>query len=195
MNKEEAISITSEHIAETIEVKKSLLTQTEEISDIASVLVSVFKNNGKVLVAGNGGSTCDSMHFSEELVARYLRERPGLPVQNLCDSSVITCWSNDYSFNDVFRRQVQAFGKENDALLVFTTSGSSKNILLALEEANKIGMQTIALLGKDGGEAKNLAKHSFIVKSYTTSRIQEAHAVIIHILCELIELTLFKKMF
>jgi D-sedoheptulose 7-phosphate isomerase len=193
MNKTSAAAVAATHISDSIRVKQTLLDQTAELAEISSRLCDVIRGGGRILCCGNGGSACDAMHFSEELVARYLRERPAIPAQHLGDSSTITCWANDYDYDGVFERQVAAFGTTKDALLVFTTSGNSPNILRAIETANSIGMLSVALLGKGGGKAKDLSSLALVVQSETTSRIQEAHSAIIHILCELIETELYPE--
>jgi D-sedoheptulose 7-phosphate isomerase len=180
-----------DYIKESSRVKLTLLSQTETILKIAQLLVEVSKNGGEIVSCGNGGSACDAIHFTEELVARYLRERPGIRARHLCDPGILTCWGNDYSFDGVFQRQVEALMTSRDALVVFTTSGNSKNVLLALEAARKIGVKTVALLGKGGGKAKDLADLSCIVDSDVTSHIQESHEAIMHILCDIVERTLF----
>ena len=127
------------------------------------------------------------MHFVEECVARYSKERPGLKAQHLMDPGVLTCWSNDYDFNSVFERQVETHLNSNDALLVFSTSGSSENILRALKAGNEKKAKTIAFLGKGGGPAKSLAKLSLVVESDNTARIQEAHITAVHAIVEELE--------
>ena len=131
------------------------------------------------------------MHLAEELVARYKKERPGIRAQHLCDAGTITCWGNDYNFTDIFARQVETHLTPKDVLIVFSTSGNSENILRAMSAANKVGATTIGLLGKNGGKAKTLAKHSLVVESEVTAHIQEAHLVVVHMLCEVLENLLF----
>lgn len=181
-----------QHIKDSIETKNKLLLQADELVVISNGLVDILKNGGRIYSCGNGGSSCDAMHLTEELVARYLRERPGIPAQHFCDNSIMTCWSNDYSFDSVFERQVQTFVTAKDAFIIFSTSGNSTNILKAVDAANAAGALTVGFLGKGGGQAKHKVNMSLVVNSDTTARVQEAHGLIIHVLCELIETDLFK---
>lgn len=169
----------------------SLAKQRDKIEEIISILQRTIAQGGCIYSCGNGGSTADAIHLTEELVARYLRERPGIRAQHLCDPAVLTCWANDYDFESVFERQVKTHLTPKDTLIAFTTSGKSKNVLRALEAANSIGAATIGLLGKDGGKAKTLAKTTLIVESDNTARIQEAHMTLVHIICDELELRLF----
>ncbi len=175
------------HLRASSQTKLSLLSSVPLLEQMITTLYSVVSAGGRIYAAGNGGSTCDAMHFTEELVARYDRERPGIAAQHLCDVGTITCWANDYSFDSVFSRQVETLVTNRDALVVFSTSGNSRNILAALEAAAKKGAVTIALLGKGGGKAKSLAKIALVVESDVTAHIQEAHITIVHILCEGLE--------
>lgn len=191
MNHSQSLSFIESYAKEAAEVTASLASQTEEIAAIADALFEVAKNGGRIYTFGNGGSACDAMHFAEELVARYLRERPGIRSQHLIDSGTMTCWANDYDFSTIFSRQVQTLVEPRDAVVGFTTSGNSPNIILAIEESIAIGATSIALTGKDGGKIKEIAPLSLIVKSHITSHIQQAHMAIVHILCDLLEQRLF----
>ena len=143
---------------------------------------------------GNGGSASDSQHLAGELVGRFIGDRRPLKSIALnADTSVMTCIVNDYGYDYIFSRQVEALGSKGDILIGITTSGNSGNILKAFEVANNLKMTTIGLLGKGGGEAKNISQHSLIINSQSTARIQEAHITVGHILCELIELGLNLK--
>ena len=159
----------------------------------ASILSEALSQGRKVLVCGNGGSAADSQHFACELVGRFrLAERAPMPVLALTsDSAFLTAWSNDNSFQEVFARQVNAFGGPGDVLVGISTSGKSPNVLRAFEEARRRGMQCIALGGGNGGELRHLADVSLLVPATDTQRIQEVHLVIIHLLCELIEARLW----
>ncbi len=144
--------------------------------------------SGKVLICGNGGSAADAAHFATELVVRFAAERPAYPAICLSnDGGTLTAAGNDYGFDEVFARQVAAFGQEGDLLVCLTTSGKSRNIERALREAKTRGLQTIAFLGRDGGAAKGLADVELLVPSESTARIQEAHQLLIHILCQTLE--------
>jgi D-sedoheptulose 7-phosphate isomerase len=139
------------------------------------------KTGHKVLTAGNGGSAADALHLAEELVGRFEKERPAWPAICLCaDPTLLTCIGNDYGFERLFARQLEALGQPGDVLVLFTTSGNSPNLLLALEVARARGLKTIAVLGKTGGGAKGKADHELIVPSSVTARIQEVHTFILH---------------
>jgi len=138
------------------------------------------QNNHKFLSCGNGGSYCDSLHFSEELTGRFKRERRGISAIALGNAAHSTCMANDYSFDEIFAREVQAHGRRGDLLLAISTSGNSENVLRAVREAKKIGIYTVALLGKDGGKILKEADLSLVVPSQSTERIQEVHIKIIH---------------
>ncbi|MDP8955527.1 MAG: D-sedoheptulose 7-phosphate isomerase, partial [Actinomycetota bacterium] len=163
------------------------------IMKAADLLSGCFTRGGKVLICGNGGSAADAQHFVAELVGRFKREeRGGLPAVSLCsDTSVLTSWSNDVGFETVFSRQVESLGRPGDVLIGISTSGRSANLLRAFESAHALGMETFALLGRDGGPLRQLADASVVVPSNDTQRVQEVHILIIHLLCELIEEILF----
>lgn len=159
------------------------------IVSCSEVLLDCFEGGGKVLVCGNGGSAADAQHFAAELVGRFrLRDREALPVIALTsDGAILTAWSNDHGFEDVFARQVEALGRPGDVLVGISTSGMSANVIRACEAAHSRGMHTVALAGSGGGELAGLAGTSVVVPASSTQRIQEAHIVTIHALCELIE--------
>ena len=186
MNLSESVSI---HFSEHLAVISSLLEmQSEMIEEVAVILRHSLSNDGTIFCCGNGGSAADSQHLAAELVGRFKNDRKALRCLALTtDTSVLTCIANDYSYEDIFSRQIEALGRSCDVLVVFSTSGNSDNILRALSTAKKIGLTSVALLGKDGGQAKLLADHALIVKSDSTARIQEAHILICHIICDLIE--------
>ena len=143
---------------------------------------------GKVLACGNGGSAADAQHFVAELVGRYLEERRPLAALALnTDAAVLTCVSNDYDYERVFARQVEALARPGDLLLAITTSGRSPNVLRALETAGRLGLETAALLGRDGGPARALARIAIVVPHDETARIQECHGLMIHLLCEALD--------
>jgi D-sedoheptulose 7-phosphate isomerase len=149
---------------------------------------AAFARGNKILTAGNGGSAADALHLSEELVGKYNKMRPGFPCVCLsADSTLLTCIGNDFGFDLIFARQVQALGCSGDILVVFSTSGNSENILLAIDTARKKGVKTIALLGKDGGRAKGKADIEIIVPTLNTARIQEVHTFILHSWLECLE--------
>ena len=146
------------------------------------------QRGGKVLFCGNGGSAADSQHLAAEMTGRFIKDRRPLAAIALStDSSALTCIGNDYSFDEVFARQVAGLGRSGDLLIGISTSGNSRNVIRAVEEAGKLGMQTIGLLGRDGGQLRSLCTHSVVVPSPVTARIQECHILIGHTLCGLIE--------
>jgi D-sedoheptulose 7-phosphate isomerase len=162
------------------------------IADMAKLLVETFKRSGKLLIMGNGGSAADAQHFAAEIVGRFKLERAALPAISLStDTSILTAIGNDYGYEAVFSRQVEALACSGDAVIGISTSGNSPNVHKALELARQRGCTTIALLGKDGGSIKDLCNLALIVPSSDTPRIQEGHITIIHIVCDLVEKTLF----
>ncbi|MBN1619622.1 D-sedoheptulose 7-phosphate isomerase [candidate division WOR-3 bacterium] len=178
---------------ETLEnfIKNSInIKKTEETS---LALAKCFKSGKKALICGNGGSLCDAMHFAEEFTGRYRKNRKPLPVISISDSSHITCVGNDYGFDHVFSRGVEAFGREGDVFIGLSTSGNSPNIIKAHEEAKKIGMKTVLLLGKDGGDLSGKADIEFIVGGATSDRIQEVHMTVLHIVIEGVERIIFPE--
>lgn len=172
-------------------VKQALRVQAPRILELATLITHSFRAGGRLYACGNGGSACDAMHLVEELVARYKRDRPGLPAHHLMDAPTLTCWSNDYEFATAFQRQVQAMVRSGDVLVALSTSGNSENVLLAVEAANERNALTIGLTGRDGGRLRDLCSRVLIVPSDATERIQEGHITVIHLLCELIERQLF----
>lgn len=159
------------------------------IARLSAKMVSVLQSNRKIMICGNGGSAAESQHFAAELVGRFeIPQRPGYPVISLnTDVSVMTAWANDFGYDTVFSRQVQALGQPGDMLICLSTSGNSANIINALKEASKLGIVCVNLLGKDGGEAAQYGEHNLIVPSDNTARIQEVQLHIIHQLCALVE--------
>jgi len=176
----------------------ALLTRMKPLAGAVSaageMLTKTLKLGNKILTAGNGGSAADALHLAEELTGRFDRERPSLPGVSLCgDPTLLTCIGNDYGFDQLFSRQIQGVGKPGDALVVFSTSGNSRNLVNALDVANQGGLLTVALLGKSGGAAKGLARHEIIVPHNSTARIQEVHTFILHAWLRQIETNLFPQ--
>ncbi|MCD6459589.1 D-sedoheptulose 7-phosphate isomerase [bacterium] len=165
----------------------------KKIVDAVNLIYDSFRNDGKLMICGNGGSASDSQHISAELVNRFRYDRSPLPAIALTtDTSNITAISNDYSFDLIFTKQIQAIANPQDCLLAISTSGNSKNIINALKTAKEIGCSTISLTGKDGGVMPCFSNIAIIVPSTDTPHIQEAHLVIEHIMCDLIEQILIK---
>jgi D-sedoheptulose 7-phosphate isomerase len=189
----------SQTINESIELKKNLLDKrSDDIIKCGEVLAGCLKNGGKILFCGNGGSAADSQHLAAELVVRLRSHvnRPALPAIALTvDTSILTAGGNDIGFDNIFAREVEAYGKEGDILVGISTSGVSPNVLKAVEQAKKQGMKSVCLLGKNGGPIAPQADFSVIVPSEVTARIQECHIMIGHIWCEMIEEILFPVFF
>ncbi|HYF02215.1 MAG TPA: D-sedoheptulose 7-phosphate isomerase [Patescibacteria group bacterium] len=164
-------------------------------ADVAQALAGAFKNGNKALICGNGGSACDAMHFAEEFTGRYRKDRPALPVISLTDASHITCVGNDYGFDAIFSRGVEAFGQKGDFFFGISTSGNSPNVLKAIDAAKSRGLKTVALLGKDGGKMKGLCDYEFIVPGKTADRIQEVHMMILHIIIEGVEREMWPELY
>jgi len=167
------------------------LTRNEAIVNTVGACIDrlseCLSGGGKILVCGNGGSLCDATHFAEELTGRFRKDRPALAAIALADAGHITCAANDFGFEFIFSRGVEAYGRAGDVLVVLSTSGNSANILRALDAAAARGVSTIALLGKDGGKAKGLSTMEIIVPGEGSDRIQELHMLILHIFVEGIE--------
>ena len=159
-----------------------------KIASIADILVAALRNNRRIYFCGNGGSAADAQHLAAELSGRFYNDRPALPAEALhCNSSYLTAVANDYSFDVVYQRLVAGIAHEGDVLIGLSTSGNSKNIVLAMEEANKKNLVTIGLTGANGGQLKNLCTHWIGIPSDDTPRIQESHILVGHILCQLVE--------
>jgi D-sedoheptulose 7-phosphate isomerase len=163
------------------------------IEQAIGVFVDAFRNKGRVFSCGNGGSMCDSLHFAEELTGRYRKDRAPLPATGISEAGHITCVANDFGFDHIFSRFVEAWGQPGDALLAISTSGNSANVIRAVEMARAKGMKVVGLLGKDGGKLKDLVDVPLIVSSPITDRVQEVHIKCIHIFIEGIERHLFPE--
>ena len=179
-------------LRKTISLHRGLLAQSGLIEDAGRRLADVFRAGRCVYVLGNGGSAADAQHMAGELVGRFLMERTPLPCQAFTtDTSVLTAVANDYGIDQVFAKQVQAFVREGDAVVGISTSGDSANVLAAMEEAAGRGALTIGLTGGTGGRLATCCDLAIVVPADETPRIQEAHATIIHILCDLVEQMVF----
>lgn len=162
------------------------------IEQAAQMIASSFRQGNKLLIAGNGGSLCDASHFAEELTGQFRKRRMALPAISLCEAGHLTCVANDFGYENVFSRGVEAFGKKGDVFVGLTTSGNSLNLIRGFEEAQKRGLKTIAFLGKDGGKTKGMADLELVIGGFETSdRIQEVHMLAIHTLIEMLEEILF----
>ncbi len=172
-------------IRDSIETKEAVLKElVPAIEKAANVLFECVKNQNKVLFFGNGGSASDSQHLAAEFVGRYEKERRGLASLALTtDTSILTAVGNDYGFDRIFERQIEALGRKGDVAVGISTSGNSKNVILGIKKAKTLGLFTIAFSGRTGGELKSLADLSLTVPSQKTARIQESHIMIGHILC------------
>jgi phosphoheptose isomerase len=175
-------------INDSVRTLQSLKDLEPEVTRAADLIGQCLRAGNKLLVCGNGGSAADASHFVTELVVRFAKDRLALPAICLAsDTGVLTAAGNDYGFDEIFARQVAAFGVPGDVLICLTTSGKSKNLIRALEEAKARKLKTIALLGRDGGSTIGIADVDLLVKSDSTARIQEAHQLLLHVLCQIIE--------
>ncbi|MFL5783423.1 MAG: D-sedoheptulose 7-phosphate isomerase [Bacteriovoracaceae bacterium] len=172
-----------------VEDKKNV----EKIEQAINTFVTSFKNGGAVFSCGNGGSMCDSLHFAEELTGRYRKDRAPLPATGISEAGHITCIANDFGFEHIFSRFVEAWGKKGDTLLAISTSGNSANVIKAVEVAKAKGMKVVGLLGKDGGKLKSMVDVALVIDCPITDRIQEVHIKCIHIFIEGIERQLFPE--
>jgi D-sedoheptulose 7-phosphate isomerase len=180
---------------DSLKVKEDFVNNNiSEIIIIAEKIVVAFTNDRKLMLCGNGGSAADAQHIAAEFIGRFELERPPLPAIALTtDTSVITCIGNDYSFSDIFSKQVKAIGIEEDILMAISTSGNSPNIICAVEAAKDMGIYVVGLAGNDGGKLKDLSDSCLVVNSNSTARIQESHILAGHIICRLVDYLLFQK--
>jgi D-sedoheptulose 7-phosphate isomerase len=179
----------------SLEVKEGFIrANTTNIMACAEKIAYALTSDRKLMLCGNGGSAADAQHIAGEFVNRFLLERPPLPAIALTtDTSILTSIGNDYSFEDVFSKQVKALGMEGDVLLTFSTSGNSANVISAVKDAKNQGIYTIGLTGGDGGRLAPLADMALVVKSNVTPRVQESHILAGHIICELVDYILFQR--
>ncbi len=181
----------------SISVKQRLLDDADtmqQITDVGHLLIDRYQGGNKLLIAGNGGSAADAQHIAAEFVSRFNFDRPGLPALALTtDTSILTAVGNDYGYDQLFRRQLEANGNRGDVFLGISTSGNSANVLEALRVCSDKGITSIGLTGAAGGSMRELCDHCICVPSNDTPRIQEAHIVIGHTLCAMVELALFDK--
>lgn len=184
-------AIVEQIIRESIKVKQEIVNNEKLINDIQWIALKIcesFRNGGKLVLCGNGGSASDALHFAGELLGRFQMERMPLPAIVLnADVVTNTCISNDYGYDEVFARQVKGLVNVNDFFMGISTSGNSENVIKAAMAAKEMGAQTAALIGKGGGRLKEYLDYSIIIPSDNTARIQECHITIIHSICEIIE--------
>jgi D-sedoheptulose 7-phosphate isomerase len=180
---------------ESAEIKTRFLRENlPKFLDIIKLVSHAFESGNKIFFFGNGGSAADAQHLAAEFVNRYVMDRPPLPAMALTtDTSILTSISNDIAFEEIFSKQLRALGKEGDVAIGISTSGSSPNIIKAFEVAKEMGMKRIAFTGNNGGAISKMADYSLIVPSTSTPRIQEVHILVGHILCEMVEHSLFFK--
>ena len=181
----------AEHLAESLQQTATLIPVVKamgpQLDALATMLTRVWDAGGKVLFAGNGGSAADAMHFAEELVVRYHRDRRALAAVALLDTTTITCAGNDLGYVQIFSRQVEALGRPGDVFVGLTTSGNSANVLRGFEMARRLGLATVGFLGRDGGKALELCDLALVVPSPATARVQEMHKLLFHSLCEYVD--------
>src|SRR3954468_5264267 len=174
----------AEHVALVEDVRGMLPV----VDDVAQRLIDVYGAGGRVYTFGNGGSSCDAQHFAEELVARYRRDRRALPAASLSsDAAVLTCIANDFSYEDVFARQVEAFVRTGDMVIAFSTSGRSENVVRGLAAARAAGATTVLFGGGDGLPAASHADHALVLPSSSTARVQELHVLLLHLIVDRID--------
>jgi D-sedoheptulose 7-phosphate isomerase len=177
----DARAAVAEHVALAGRIEELL----PQVDSVARAIVSAYQDGGRVYTFGNGGSAADSLHFAEELVARFERERRPLPAQSLAaDPTVLTCIANDYEFDELYARQVRAFARRGDVVLGFTTSGRSPNVVRGLAAAREAGATTVLFGGGDGVPAADHADHALVVPSSSTARVQEMHVLLLHVLLD-----------
>jgi len=176
------------------ETLQSLLNLELQVAKAADLIEQCLRGGNKLLVCGNGGSAADASHFATEFVVRFMKDRPAYPAICLAgDGGLLTAAGNDYGFDEIFARQVAAFGLPGDLLICLTTSGKSKNVERAFQEAKARNLKTIAFLGRDGGSTIGMADVDLLVRGDLTARIQEAHQLLLHVLCEIVEGRLSEK--
>ncbi|PYK67922.1 MAG: phosphoheptose isomerase [Verrucomicrobia bacterium] len=181
-------SILSRAIDDSTRTLESLKSLEPQMAKAADLIEQCLRAGNKLLVCGNGGSAADAAHFATELVVRFAKDRRSYPAICLAsDGGLLTAAGNDYGFDEIFSRQVTAFGRRGDVLICLTTSGRSKNVVRALEEAKARKLKTIAFLGRDGGSTIGMADIDLLVRSDSTARIQESHQLVLHVLCEVVE--------
>lgn len=181
-------------IEETETVKRQFLQESfSQLTSIIKLIADALEAGNKLLLFGNGGSAAQAQHLAAEFVNRFFIDRPPLPAMALStDTSILTSIGNDYSFSEIFSKQIVALGREGDVAMGISASGNSANVIRAIEVAKEMGLETVALTGNDGGDLAKVANHSLIVPSSNTPCIQEVHMAVVHILCEMVEAQIFR---
>lgn len=195
-NTMEIQSLWKQSLTEARDVVADFVSDTEQLAkceQFSKMLIETVRSGGNLFSCGNGGSHCDAMHFAEEFTGRYRKDRKPVGALALGDPSHTTCVSNDYGFEHVFSRQLEGLGRPGDLLIGLSTSGNSQNVINAFESAKKIGIRTVALLGKDGGKLKGLADLPIVVPAQTSDRIQEVHIKLLHTVIESVERDIFPE--
>jgi len=191
------INFIQQKLQSSIDLKTQLMNDKlllEKVSTVANKIIECYKNKGKVLFCGNGGSAADSQHLAAELSGRFYYDRPPLFSEALhVNTSYLTAVANDYSYNQVYSRLLQAMGNKGDILIGLSTSGNSGNVVSAFEKANELGMITVGFTGNTGGKMKDLSQILVNIPSLDTPRLQECHMILGHTLCEIVEMQLFPK--
>ncbi|MGZ4354995.1 MAG: D-sedoheptulose-7-phosphate isomerase [Gaiellaceae bacterium] len=181
-------SPTERALAEHLEVARGIEALLPQVDAVAQRLVELYRGGGRLYTFGNGGSSADAQHFAEELVGRFRRERRPLPAQSLSsDAAALTCIANDFAFEDVFARQVEAFARPGDVVVGFSTSGRSPNVVRGLAAARAAGATTVLFAGGDGAPARDHADHALVVASASTARVQEMHVLLLHMLLDRVD--------
>ena len=184
-----------DYMKENMKIQRTIFDSQnlcQEIEKVAKICTAVYEREKKILICGNGGSASDALHMTGELVGRFQRERIGLPAIALNeDNVIITALSNDYSYDDMFGKQVVAYGKEGDLLIAISTSGNSLSVVNAAKQASSQNILVVSLTGQDGGELKKHSDYCLCVPSRVTAHIQESHIIIIHYICKVIENSIF----
>ena len=187
--------VITEQINDSIDTKKRIIESEELLKIIESAsdeIIKCYKGGHTLLLCGNGGSAGDAQHIAGEMVARFRIERKALSaIAFNTNSSVVTAIGNDYEYNKIFERQVEAFGHEGDVLIAISTSGGSESVVRAINKAKEMNIKTVSLLGKDGGACKSISDYAIVVPSDDTPRIQESHIMVGHIICDIVERSLF----
>jgi phosphoheptose isomerase len=181
-------------LLDTIALHERATLSPQPVLDAAAAIIDAFQRGGKLLIFGNGGSASDAQHVAADLVWRFQRERAAMAALALTtDTSVLTSIGNDYAFDRVFARQIEALGRKGDVAFAISTSGASPNVVAALDAARALGLQTIALTGRDGGAVGRLAAIHVNVPSDATARVQEVHRTLLHVICDVVERTLVDR--